>query len=227
LETLSYGFPKKPFLFFFKSLLPAPTNDRLNSTLERATYEMEMSRNRLENSNQYPAAGYAHGQFAQPVLSGAPTYAPAPVQHIDLQSVEKSADRKRVQIAEQDTPRYTRGPHTQGDNDIFNMSGGRRSATGNTAQGDYARELKQQMEAQKAKRRQQKAKDEAYDLKVEREAAGYDPFGRGGGGAPVTDKQGNRMADLRAMRALNNTVENNLDMVSHGPGNLRKRTNIF
>ena len=49
---------------------------------------------------------------------------------------------------------------------------------------------------------------------MEREVQNYDPFGRGGGGAPVTDKQGRIMADLRHMRNLNNTVENNRDLVS-------------
>ncbi len=50
------------------------------------------------------------------------------------------------------------------------------------------------------KRRQRdkaKAEQEAYDRKFEQEGSSYYYFGRGGGGAPVKDAEGNVRADLR------------------------------
>ena len=41
----------------------------------------------------------------------------------------------------------------------------------------------------------------------------YDPFGKGGGGAPVRDINGRLMTDLRQMKTVNDTVQNNLDKV--------------
>ena len=68
---------------------------------------MEINRNRLENS-PYPVTGYGHGQFAPPPMSVAPAFAQPQQTRIDIENIEKSNDRKRVQISEQDTPRrYT------------------------------------------------------------------------------------------------------------------------
>ena len=47
------------------------------------------------------------------------------------------------------------------------------------------------MEEDRRKKEQQKREKEAYDRKLEEEIRNYDPFGRGGGGAPLKDNQGN------------------------------------
>lgn len=38
-------------------------------------------------------------------------------------------------------------------------------------------------------------------------------FSLGGGGAPVRDTKGRLMTDLRQMKVLNDTVQNNMDKV--------------
>lgn len=208
---------------------PQPTQsyDRLNSTLERATYEMELNRNRLENES-YPSAGYGHGQFAPPPVSNVPNHASLPPR-INLQSLEKSTDRsRRVQINEQVTPRRY-GQPTATDHDIFNTSAsfGARKSSQHQQRDDYARDLQNQMRDRELKKRQEKDRDNAYEAKLDREAQSYDPFGRGGGGAPVKDKTGNIMADLRHMRTLNNTVENNLDQVQSYSKSLPVKITFF
>jgi len=42
-------------------------------------------------------------------------------------------------------------------------------------------------------RQSKKAEQEAYDQKLQAEIANYNPFGRGGGGAPMKDVSGNIM----------------------------------
>ena len=46
------------------------------------------------------------------------------------------------------------------------------------------------------------------ERKVERENQSYNPFGRGGGGAPIKDKEGNIKADLSKIRLDNNDLSN-------------------
>ena len=130
------------------------------------------------------------------------------------------------------------------DNDIFNTSGdySRRKSAGKE---DYARQLAAQMaekvifqnydviitkfDFQNRQKEAERRKQEAYDKKLEREMMTYDPFGKGGGGAPgkfwnfssskiqfiflVRDINGRLMTDLRQMKTVNDTVMNNLDKV--------------
>ena len=60
----------------------------------------------------------------------------------------------------------------------------------------------------------EKRKQDEYDRRLEREIATYDPFGKGGGGAPVRDVNGRLITDLRQMKVVNDTVQNNMDRVS-------------
>ena len=47
------------------------------------------------------------------------------------------------------------------------------------------------MEEQRLKKEAAKREQEAYDRKLDEEIRNYDPFGRGGGGAPLRDAHGN------------------------------------
>ena len=47
------------------------------------------------------------------------------------------------------------------------------------------------MDEQQRKKQQAKREQEAYDRKLDEEIRNYDPFGRGGGGAPMRDQYGN------------------------------------
>ncbi|XP_046566722.1 centrosome and spindle pole-associated protein 1-like [Haliotis rubra] len=64
----------------------------------------------------------------------------------------------------------------------------------------YQLELAKQIEEDKMKKAKQKAQQEWYDMKLEEEAKVYNPYGKGGGGAPMKDDRGNIIADLRSLR---------------------------
>ena len=61
----------------------------------------------------------------------------------------------------------------------------------------YLAELAVQIDEQKQRRRQQKEKERQEDLRREREAAEYMPFGRHGAGAPLRDTGGRVITNLR------------------------------
>lgn len=61
----------------------------------------------------------------------------------------------------------------------------------------YGEELKQQMEADKRRRRKSKEKDRHEDIDFLQESFDYQPFGRGGGGAPLRDQFGNMITSRK------------------------------
>ncbi|XP_035825252.1 centrosome and spindle pole associated protein 1 [Aplysia californica] len=73
----------------------------------------------------------------------------------------------------------------------------------------YREELERQIQEKNMKKQREREEKERprgsrYDLKMEEEARHYDPFGKGGGGAPMRDTQGNVISDLRQIRRDNN-----------------------
>ena len=65
----------------------------------------------------------------------------------------------------------------------------------------YRAELEKQMREKKERDLKAKFEKERYELKKETEI--YDPFGKGGCGAPVRDQHGNVVADLKRIHNLN------------------------
>ena len=61
--------------------------------------------------------------------------------------------------------------------------------TGNLDPSDYARELKRQVEEREKAKNKKKEEQERYDRKKDEECANYNPWGRGGAGAPLKDAQ--------------------------------------
>ncbi|XP_076463373.1 uncharacterized protein LOC143295526 isoform X3 [Babylonia areolata] len=64
----------------------------------------------------------------------------------------------------------------------------------------YQEELNRQIEEKRRKKILEKEEKERYDRKLEQEALNYNPYGRGGGGAPMRDAYGNIVTDLRSVR---------------------------
>jgi len=56
---------------------------------------------------------------------------------------------------------------------------------------EYARELKRQVEEREREKVKKKEEQQRYDAKLEAEIANYNPWGRGGAGAPLKDAQVN------------------------------------
>uniref|UniRef100_U3JS63 Centrosome and spindle pole associated protein 1 n=1 Tax=Ficedula albicollis TaxID=59894 RepID=U3JS63_FICAL len=69
----------------------------------------------------------------------------------------------------------------------------------------YQQELQQQMREREERRRQEREEKE----KLEAEMRNYNPWGRGGGGAPLKDAEGNLITDLNIMHKRNEEAYHN------------------
>ncbi|KAJ8395946.1 hypothetical protein AAFF_G00026540 [Aldrovandia affinis] len=67
----------------------------------------------------------------------------------------------------------------------------------------YQEALKQQIRERQELRRREKEESERYEARLEAEMKTYDPWGRGGAGAPLRDNQGNLISDLNQMHKTN------------------------
>ncbi|XP_077348959.1 centrosome and spindle pole-associated protein 1 isoform X3 [Lithobates pipiens] len=73
----------------------------------------------------------------------------------------------------------------------------------------YQKELEQQIREKNEKRRKERDEQERYDAKLEAEMKSYNPWGKGGGGAPLRDGKGNLITDLKRMHKENeNSYQN-------------------
>nr|XP_060631412.1 centrosome and spindle pole-associated protein 1 isoform X4 [Anolis sagrei ordinatus] len=73
----------------------------------------------------------------------------------------------------------------------------------------YQQELQQQIKEREERRRQEKEEKERYEAKLEAEMRSYNPWGKGGGGAPLRDKKGNLITDLNMMHKQNEDAYHN------------------
>ncbi|XP_029298029.1 centrosome and spindle pole associated protein 1-like isoform X2 [Cottoperca gobio] len=67
----------------------------------------------------------------------------------------------------------------------------------------YREALKQQIQEQQEQKRVESEERERYEAKLEADMKNHQPWGRGGGGAPLRDSTGNLIADLHQMHKLN------------------------
>ncbi|KAG2458174.1 CSPP1 protein, partial [Polypterus senegalus] len=67
----------------------------------------------------------------------------------------------------------------------------------------YQEELRKQIQEREEKKRREKEENERYEAKIEAEMKTYDPWGRGGAGAPLKDDRGNLISDLKRMHIYN------------------------
>ncbi|XP_056019004.1 centrosome and spindle pole-associated protein 1-like isoform X39 [Ostrea edulis] len=67
----------------------------------------------------------------------------------------------------------------------------------------YQEELDRQIEEKRRKKQLEKEEQLRYERKLDDEIRNYNPFGKGGGGAPLRDTKGNVVADLRGMHNTN------------------------
>ncbi|KAM9553396.1 centrosome and spindle pole-associated protein 1 isoform 4-T4 [Salvelinus alpinus] len=71
---------------------------------------------------------------------------------------------------------------------------------------NYQGALRQQIQEREERKRQEREKRDRYDAKIEAEMKAYDPWGKGGGGAPLKDDRGNLISDLNRMHRINKEV---------------------
>ncbi|KAG9356168.1 hypothetical protein JZ751_001012 [Albula glossodonta] len=88
----------------------------------------------------------------------------------------------------------------------------------------YQEALKQQIRERQECKRKEKEESERYEARLEAEMKTYDPWGRGGGGAPLRDDQGNLISDLNQMHKTNEEAYLNpqsRDKRTTAPSNLK------
>ncbi|XP_018609444.2 centrosome and spindle pole associated protein 1-like isoform X1 [Scleropages formosus] len=71
---------------------------------------------------------------------------------------------------------------------------------------NYQEVLKQQIREREELRKHEEVERQRHEAKLAREMEVYNPWGRGGGGAPLRDSQGNLVADLKQMHKFNKEV---------------------
>ncbi|XP_062336348.1 centrosome and spindle pole-associated protein 1 [Osmerus eperlanus] len=67
----------------------------------------------------------------------------------------------------------------------------------------YQEALRQQIQEREERKRRDREEKDRYDTKLEAEMKAYDPWGRGGAGAPLRDTTGNLISDLHRMHRTN------------------------
>lgn len=67
----------------------------------------------------------------------------------------------------------------------------------------YKEELRKQIEERAAQRRADREEKRRLEVELEADMRAYEPWGRGGAGAPIRDSTGNLIADLKQMHLLN------------------------
>ncbi|XP_036089175.1 centrosome and spindle pole-associated protein 1 isoform X2 [Rousettus aegyptiacus] len=75
----------------------------------------------------------------------------------------------------------------------------------------YQQALQQQIQEREERRKKEREEKEDYEAKLEAEMRSYNPWGKGGGGAPLRDAQGNLITDLNRMHRQNVDAYHNPD----------------
>ncbi|XP_030611857.1 centrosome and spindle pole-associated protein 1 isoform X2 [Archocentrus centrarchus] len=73
----------------------------------------------------------------------------------------------------------------------------------------YKEALKLQIKESEERRKREKEEEARSNAKIEAEIRAYNPWGRGGGGAPIKDQQGKLFSDLNQMHRINEALYRN------------------
>ena len=68
-----------------------------------------------------------------------------------------------------------------------------------TSQEQYFEDLKRQIALKKLRKEKEEQERIEWELKKDKEMLEFNPFGRGGNGAPIKDKSGKVVANLRVL----------------------------
>ncbi|XP_055368485.1 centrosome and spindle pole-associated protein 1-like isoform X2 [Betta splendens] len=73
----------------------------------------------------------------------------------------------------------------------------------------YRESLKQQIQEKQERKHLEREESERYEAQLEADMKNHQPWGRGGGGAPLRDSTGNLIVDLKQMHKLNEEAHSN------------------
>lgn len=83
---------------------------------------------------------------------------------------------------------------------------------------EYQQELARQVREKQIQKQREKQEQELLDKKLIAETANFNPYGRGGGGAPLKDRDGNIIANLsQAKNAANVDLPSQPGMSQYSP----------
>jgi hypothetical protein len=92
-------------------------------------------------------------------------------------------------------------PATVAKDSVFNFSEDQNKDIKAIKAREYQEELQRQVREKQLKKQREKEEQEKIDKKFLQEAVVYNPYGKSGGGAPIKDRDGNIVADLKNVRA--------------------------
>ena len=144
---------------------------------------------------------YAMNQYVPPHV---PAHVPSMRQYDEKSGREISTSRRGFQRSPRDTRGARFESNEQGDsksNHFTSPIHGDSDRPTKQNKTSYREELEKQMLEKKERNLKTRLERERYEQKKEVEI--YDPFGKGGCGAPVRDQHGNLVADLKRMRKIN------------------------
>ncbi|KAL4236535.1 positive regulation of cytokinesis [Mactra antiquata] len=127
-----------------------------------------------------PNLNLGYNDYDRPQVRGSPT---PRVTFADDPPTARRRDRSKERISPYQFP---------SDDDL-------RSRSRNDTQ-SYGAELERQIQEKRMQKMREKEEQDRYERKLEEDIKNYNPFGRGGGGAPIKDEGGNAIADLRSLQ---------------------------
>ncbi|XP_028290912.1 carboxypeptidase Y-like [Gouania willdenowi] len=158
-----------------------------------------------------PSHNYGTAAYAPPHHDGTPEYAPPPP-HIGIQvhplnptdgasySLEPTLPDNQDSLCRENS--HSGRPIGQRSSAAIELCA-ENSRQQRESKQSHWEALRQQIEEREKLKKMEKREEERRNAKIEAEMMAYNPWGRGGGGAAVTDKQGNLHSDLRQMRKVN------------------------
>ncbi|XP_077991198.1 centrosome and spindle pole-associated protein 1-like isoform X4 [Glandiceps talaboti] len=142
-----------------------------------------------------PAFGVPQMGYPQGVMPGGVPMAPAGVPGVGGSIYQP----RGPEFSKQDTAAL------RGDSSILNYIGDEALSPRNKKidSRSYQQELLDQMKENDQKKKKAKMEEDEYNRKLEAQIQSYNPWGKGGGGAPMKDIKGNVVADLKQLHILN------------------------
>ena len=120
----------------------------------------------------------------------------------DFRGRRRPDELERRQRELDESPKHEVALESSSDTSPLTGSASRNSKATKQSKASYRAELEQQIQEKKKKDIKGRIEWESTELKKEAEI--YDPWGKGGCGAPVRDTHGNLVTDLKKMRRINN-----------------------
>ncbi|XP_042188032.1 centrosome and spindle pole-associated protein 1 isoform X2 [Callorhinchus milii] len=141
--------------------------------------------------------------YAPGVMGVQPLSFVSPPNGLPVQPYQQMPAQPYQQTSSRDNPFMTSVPNSTVANRAVGFLPEQTSTRSKENVQSYQNYLKQQMQDREDRKRREKEETEKCDARLEQEMRIYNPWGRGGGGAPLRDTEGNLLTDLKKMHQQN------------------------